>query len=75
MSTLTFERTRLSHHTGLSVWQTAAAPRGRAVYLSAGGLRGVAMHPLDVNTITHRRDPHGELDALLAYLTDWIEKR
>lgn len=46
-----------------------AAPRD-AIYQLAGGI--LTGHTLTLNALTYYRDPHGELDALLEWITETV---
>lgn len=57
---------------GAALMENDECPRGEAYSLGAGSM--LVMHPLDALFVRHYRDPHAQLDALLAYLHRWIAR-
>lgn len=58
-----------------SIWYTSDLHFGHQLVSEIRGFEGVAMHTLDVNAAIYAGDPHGELDAMLSWLSRRISMR
>jgi hypothetical protein len=57
---------------GISIRPSELVERGQ---LDSIPPLGLLMHPLDVITMAHARDPHARLDAVREYLVDRARRR